>query len=382
MKRFHCLLLALVCGVNAIAQKGYKEVYKLPCENAPYVSSTRYNYSRVAEQLTQGRTTDLEKIEAIYDWMTRNIAYDTSYQIHTADECFDAKKGVCQGYCELFYRIAEAAGLRVEIINGISRDIFGRVSDAGHAWLFAYTRGNYGILIDPTWDAGTVNGGVFTRADYHRSWFGVDPKWMILRHFPKDPSYQLLPRMMSEEEFRSLNYEFSCQYVYGFDVDEIYTRARNHTLSMPQFFSGGAGDITVLEAPLQAELRVGQSYTFRVKVITGKELILTAGKWYSNRTGGWISEGDNVFSITFTPEVAGQVRLNVRNQDSDGRASTLILYTVPAPTEEEILRLEKARQASLKEVRLPDSFRHGIEKDMPGHAVSQTVQFPGRRMPV
>lgn len=352
MKRIYCLLLALVCGFNAEAQRNYKEVYKLPNENPPYLSSTRYNYSRVAEQLTQGCATDLEKIEAIYDWMTRNISYDTSYRIRTSDECFDARKGVCQGYCELFYRIAEAAGLRVEIITGISRNIFGRVSDVGHAWLFAYTHGNYGILIDPTWDAGSVNGGVFTRSTYHRGWFGVDPKWMILTHFPKDPSYQLLPREMDEEEFRSLNYEFSYQYIYGFNADDLYTRARSHTLSMPKFFSGGAGDITVLEAPLQAELHVGQSYIFRVKVNTGKELILSAEKWYSNQSGDWTSEGNNVFSMAFTPEAAGQVRLNLRDQGSDGRASTLILYTVPDPKEGRILRLEKAGQAILEMVEI------------------------------
>ena len=338
MRKMMIALVILACGMGATAQTKYKELYKIPSEEKHYISQTRYNWSQVAGQLTQGCTTDAEKIESIYDWITRNIAYDTSYTIRTADECFDAKKGVCQGYCELFYRIAEAAGLRVEIVSGISRDIDGTMRNGGHAWIFAYTRENYGILIDPTWDAGTVNGSKFTRGTYHRGWFGVDPEWMILTHFPKDPSYQLLSRTMSEEEFRSLNYEFSLQYIYGFDVHEIYTQARNHTLSMPGVFSGGAGNFEVVEVPLQAELMIGTPYTFRIRMKTGKELILSAGKWYSNLSGDWTSEGDGIYSITYTPKAPGEIHLCLREKGGTGSASTVLVYKVSAPAGEVMVR--------------------------------------------
>lgn len=328
MKSLIYLALMLALGQGAWAQGGPVEIYKLPSEKEHWISPTKYDYSRVAEQLTEGCQSNLEKIEAIYDWMTRTIAYDTSYSVRTADGCFDAKKGVCQGYSELFYRIAEAAGLRVEIISGISRDIYGRVSDSGHAWLFAYTRENYGILIDPTWDAGTVNGNEFKRGSYHRGWFGVDPKWMILTHFPKEEEYQLLSDSMSEEEFRSLNYEFSLQYIYGFDVETIYTRARNHTLSMPKFYSGAAGDLIVLEAPLQAEFQVGESYFFRIRMMADKELILVGDNWYSNLKEGWTDEGDGVYSITYKPSAPGQVSISLRERGSAGQASVHIVYTV------------------------------------------------------
>ena len=327
---FFIAFLALqMCEAVAPAKGNYIEVFKLPCEKEQHVSRTRYNYSRVAEQLTEGCATNLEKIEAIYNWLTANVAYDTSYSIHTADDCFDARKGVCQAYCELYYRIAEAAGLRVEIVRGITRDIFGRVSDAGHDWLFAYTRENYGILMDPTWDAGSVNGGVFIRETYHRGWFGVDPRWMILTHFPKDPSFQLLPDEMSEEEFRSLDYPFSLQYVYGFDAEEMYSRARTHSLSLPMCYSGGAGDFVILDAPLEAELSMGRDYTFRIRVMSDREFILaTPRKWYSIMSGDWTDEGDGIFSIDYTPEVAGKVSLSVREETSGINASTLIVYSV------------------------------------------------------
>ena len=341
-------MLAIVFPTSVWAQASYTEVYRLPSTESHYISSTHYDYSKVAGSLTEGCKTDFEKIEAIYDWMTRTIAYDTSYSIHTADECFDQRKGVCQAYCELFYRIAEAAGVRVDIISGISRDIDGNVQGGGHSWLFAYTRENYGILLDPTWDAGSVNNRVFTRDDYHRAWFGVDPRWMILTHFPKNASDQLLSDPMSEHEFRSMKYPIrEDYYVYGFDIKKIYSAARAGTLSIPEVYSGGEGDFTIIDAPLQEELRVGDKYMFRVKMLTDdKELILSiCGDWYSTARGEWKDEGNGVYSITFVPDEQGDVRLNLRGKVSGGSAATVVLYNVPSPTEEEKQRLAEVKQA-------------------------------------
>ena len=329
----HCtfvfaLLMLLFSGIGMTAQESYLELYKLPSEKEIHVSETRYDYSKVAETLTAGCKTNLEKIEAIYDWMTRNISYDTTYTIHTADRCFDAKKGVCQGYCELFYRIAEAAGIRVEIISGISRDIYGVVSNAGHAWIFAYTRQNHGILLDPTWDAGYVNGGVFTRGTYHREWFGVDPKWMILTHYPKDPTYQLLPRQMTEEEFRSLDYPFSHQATYGFDVNDIYSRAREQTLSIPKVYHGGEGDFVLLQAPLLSDLKMGETYKFRIRMMTDREFILSDGSFHSIFSEDWVNEGNGIYSISVTPSSPGDIHLCIRDRNAGGSASTVILYHV------------------------------------------------------
>jgi len=342
------MMLAIVFPASVWAQASYTEVYRLPSTESHYISPTRYNYSKVAGSLTEGCKTDFEKIEAIYDWMTRTIAYDTSYSIHTADECYVEKKGVCQAYCELFYRIAEAAGVRVDIISGISRDIYGNVQRGGHSWLFAYTRENYGILLDPTWDAGTVSNRVFTREDYHRAWFGVDPKWMILTHFPENKSDQLLPNPMSEDEFCSMKYPIrKGHYVYGFDIKKIYSAARAGTLSIPEVYSGGEGDFTIIDAPLQEELRVGNKYMFRVRMLTDdKELILSfGGNWYTVASGKWKDEGNGVYSITCVPDLKGTARLNLRKRGSNEAADTVVLYNVPSPSDEEIQRLAEVKQA-------------------------------------
>ena len=53
------------------------------------LSETKYDYTSIAQQITQGTTTRMEQARSIYQWMCKHIAYDTTYQIYTADECWD-----------------------------------------------------------------------------------------------------------------------------------------------------------------------------------------------------------------------------------------------------------------------------------------------------
>ena len=292
-----------------ITVDGHKEYYKVPSTSKPKISETHYSYKKVAAALTRDCTTDYEKICAINSWISRNIEYDTTYSIRTADECFDKRKGVCQGYCELFYRIAEAAGVNVEIIVGISRSITGEMNSGRHAWIFAYTRPFYGIFVDPTWDAGTVSNNEFKYSEVHGYWFNVDPEWMILNHFPDDESCQLLQQPLTKDEFLSIEYSFSVMYKYGFDAHELLNRALDKTLSIPKIYNGGDTVFKVLDVPIEQELKKGQTYTFRIKKLSGNDIILRADRDYTVSEGEWIYEGDDIYSLAITSTTADSVVL-------------------------------------------------------------------------
>ena len=310
----------------------HKEYYKAPSSAEFYVSPTRYDYSEVAATLTEGCSSDYEKILAINGWIGRNIAYDTSYTIHEADKVFDKKKGICHGYCELFYRIAEAAGIRVEIVSGFTRDYYGKFSTDGHAWIFAYTRPGYGIFVDPTWDAGRVNGDVFTFNEIHGNWFNMDPEWLILTHFPKDASYQLIDPQMTREEFESLEGAVHMCNQYGMDLHELYLRSRAHTLSLPEIFTGGEGVITALDIPMQSSLRAGQTYSFRVKLANPVDFVLQSGREaYSVLSEYWHVDEDGYYCILFAPGDSGDtIILGLKTDLGIGhfQTSIIIRYSV------------------------------------------------------
>jgi hypothetical protein len=299
----------------SIVKGAYVDYYKEPKDDGDsYCSPTHYNYTDVAAYITSGCENDYQRIRAIYRWVCENIEYDTSYSIHTADSCYDTKKGVCQAYSELFYRLAKAVGVKVEIISGKSKDYYGSVNSSGHAWLFAYTRENHGILLDPTWGAGYVDTGksIFTRRENCWVWFNVNPEWMILSHFPDDESYQLIKNPMSYEEFLSLIPVSDLWVEYGLDVHKLYKKIRGRDIRMPIFYGRGEGKFEIIEMPLCDVLKIGKTYTFRIRKKTIRDFAIHNNKEFV-KLEKWKAEGDSVYSIDYVVNESNNVTLSIQS---------------------------------------------------------------------
>ena len=166
-----------------------------------FVSASNKSYDELAHRIIEGRSTDYDKVRAIYAWVCKNIAYATTYSIYHADECYEKRKGVCQAYCELFHYIAKAVGIHSVIIKGRSKEKDGVISDTGHAWLVAAVGNDKAILMDPTWGSGSVINGEFSHKKSIWAWFDTDPKFMIFTHFPDVAEYQFLEKRLSYNEF-------------------------------------------------------------------------------------------------------------------------------------------------------------------------------------
>lgn len=148
-----------------------------------------------------------DKARAIYDWICDNVAYDTTRQIFDAETCWKIKRGVCHAYCELFCHMAEAAGLTADIVVGTTKNHRNEVSEEQHSWVFVYANAYEGILIDPTWGAGSVKDGKFIKSEDNSAWFDVSPYWMIFSHFPNSKYWTKLDIEVSESQFKCLPYK-------------------------------------------------------------------------------------------------------------------------------------------------------------------------------
>lgn len=135
--------------------------YKLDFSNLNYYTTKEQEttlateVAKVIESFGFGsETTDRQKIDAIYGYITENIQYDhdnfnnnPQYMLmYTAYAALINKTAVCQGYATLFYYIAKECGIDTRIITGQSRE-------ENHAWNIAKV-GNYYYYLDSTWDAG------------------------------------------------------------------------------------------------------------------------------------------------------------------------------------------------------------------------------------
>ena len=102
--------------------------------------------------------TDYQKVYKIYDWMTKNIRYDydhyysdPSYELqYTAYAALVNRTCVCQGYANLFYRLALECGIDARLVAGGSGS--GYPSNYGaHSWNIVQLNGKY-YNLDTTWD--------------------------------------------------------------------------------------------------------------------------------------------------------------------------------------------------------------------------------------
>ncbi len=131
--------------------------------------TTAEQEQKVAEQIEKllaewnlGSATKQEKVTKIYSHITSTVDYDFT---NLENEAYNLKysayaalingTAVCQGYANLFYRMALSLGIDCRIIHGSSRG-------ESHAWNIAKLDGKY-YLLDATWDEGRSEWNYFLK---------------------------------------------------------------------------------------------------------------------------------------------------------------------------------------------------------------------------
>ena len=119
---------------------------------------TNYIQNTVLPQLSLSGKTTYQKVQAIYNWITANVKYDYSHLSdptyltqYTAYAAAVQKKAVCQGYANLFYRLANDAGVDCRIITGKA---YNGTQTEDHAWNIVRMENGKYYCLDATWDAG------------------------------------------------------------------------------------------------------------------------------------------------------------------------------------------------------------------------------------
>jgi len=166
-----------------------------------YVSSL----DELAHNLTGSFIYETEKARAIFTWLHHNIWYDTqsfftgTVRPATPSSTLSSGLAVCDGYSGLFVDLAGKAGLQVYRVDGHGKGFGYRdlvpaepipEMSTNHAWNCILMDGEW-HLIDATWGAGVLNGSTYEQR-FDPSWFTSTPKEFARRHFPSNPTFQLI----------------------------------------------------------------------------------------------------------------------------------------------------------------------------------------------
>lgn len=329
------------------------------------VSPTKYDWTNAANAIAEGCYMPYDKARAIYIWLSENIEYDTSYTIYDADTAWKKNKGVCQAYCELFYRLGTALGMDVRIISGHGRGCENsRKVIEDHCWIVVnrdpypakptpfpetiiYEKGqeeaaniqitkglnrSNAILVEPTWGAGVVDNGRFLKSDHDMSWFDVDPCWMIFTHYPKNPLDQMLDNfVLSTEDYKRLPYLHPSYAEYGFEGNDLlsfFIHARS--LDLPKIYPNYGKYIEFIDIPIASRLCPNEQYSICVikkkechlGIIHGKDIILD-----DEQESQWRCVGTK-WNITFIPKRRGVLTLSIRDNEQETLYHSILEYKI------------------------------------------------------
>ena len=185
------------------------------------------DYMALAADICLDHAGEQQKANAIYNWVTHNIAYDVKalrkFPKADGDKAVLAlknRKAVCDGYAMLYTELCRAAGLQAVNIEGYAKDwIFDNGDELyipRHEWNAVRINGKW-QLVDATWGAGGLyqqeafivrlynivfrHGRVSARSlkfryKYNPDYFMQDPEVFRLKHLPSDPLWQLTDTAM------------------------------------------------------------------------------------------------------------------------------------------------------------------------------------------
>ena len=150
-------LLTKICilMVTALISVAMITAYNFVCKpEAPYLTNggaTLWDTQteEIADEICAGCESDEEKVQAFYQWIIRNFAYDYDYSAFI--QYFDIRKtlrtykGVCYDFSNLFAALCRSQNIPCYVVDGTSYE-----TAAQHTWNRVYYNGSW-------WDVDVTN---------------------------------------------------------------------------------------------------------------------------------------------------------------------------------------------------------------------------------
>lgn len=219
------LLLATTATMQATAQVDTTNGFEAPADVSKDVQE-------LATYLTEGLSSDKEKANVLFNWVTHNISYDVKaakdpeYKYEDANEVLKSRDGISNDYAELYKDLCLAAGVDAVTIHGYHKDW--KYDSGDEIYMPDYTwcavkLSNKWEIVDPTRGAGVVTytpgwvrkqlnkltkekvyyakTGTF-EFDYKPDCFMMDPLIARFKRVPMDPVWQMTEEVMPMFVFR------------------------------------------------------------------------------------------------------------------------------------------------------------------------------------
>jgi hypothetical protein len=291
---------------------------------------------KLAEYLGKGASTDWEKARVIFIWLCDHIRYDDDgyndrdLGDNSAEEVLKRKKGVCEGFSNLYLALGQTMQLNIVKVTGYSKGYSyqkgKKFSATNHAWNLIEIQGAWRIF-DATWGQGygsRENGNLVAEKAFDPFWFNVDPYAAIFSHLPKQAEYQLLEKPITKATYEWMPAVNSDYFALGFDGKSTYEAVRKDTtLLFPRVFTKKQ-PILVVTAPQFENLRLKTPVVFEFISEDMEEVAINDARnqWtFFEKTG-------NQFRLEYTPTVQGELNIMLKEGKKGNEYATILRYNV------------------------------------------------------
>ena len=247
---------ACLFAATALSAGQYDEIDRYALNAPPGVESS---IDSLVDYLVRPAHNEVEKLRAIFRWITANIVYDSEGFFRDFTAQFDtspaeekpqpaAETGAeaagealtpemvltkrianCDGYSLLMEAMAhriqqmqdltqKATGLEIIKIKGFAKGFGYRVASgfdkSNHAWNAVKIDGQW-RMIDCTWGAGHPDEKGQFVPEFEDYYFLTPPAELIYTHFPEEPAWQLTGKPVTKDEFIGLTFLWPAFFKYG-----------------------------------------------------------------------------------------------------------------------------------------------------------------------
>ena len=193
------LVYFFVCCTSIQAQQ--KEFREIDRHAQKVPKALHQDISGLTNYLIKPAKSELEKVRAIYSWITHNIDYDVAAykngnkRINKNNrDILDRRKAVCFGYATLFREMCKRANIKAALISGYSKGTLTaqpKLDRPDHAWNAVLIEQKWYVL-DATWGSSLIDKTNDFVQTYKEGYFLTSPAFFIINHLPADPMWQLL----------------------------------------------------------------------------------------------------------------------------------------------------------------------------------------------
>ncbi|SNR16710.1 transglutaminase domain-containing protein [Tenacibaculum jejuense] len=221
MKKYLLLLLLFPSLISAQDFTMVDNVTRSAYKNEKSVIS-------LAERIDYDFKTDVEKVRAVYTWITYNITYRKEYSrflkepeflVYFSEEhlkyiqkqkeekkianTFNKRAGVCEGFSLLFKKLCDLLKIENELVLGYTKpsvDYVGILATRkNHVWNAVKVQDKW-IMIDATFGAGVISNGLWLRK-FNPNYFDVSLNLLNRTHFPSAIKWRNFQKQKTLKDF-------------------------------------------------------------------------------------------------------------------------------------------------------------------------------------